>query len=74
MTLRISMPGVPDHCVLKLSCDAGDCDAEQVFTEDDYVQQRSAATKAGWRERQSSAGRLFYCPQCAGKRSVGVRG
>ena len=55
-------------CVrLTLTCDAGDCANEQTFAQPDYVAQRAAATKAGWVERQTSAGRLFFCPQCSGE-------
>lgn len=54
---------------LTLTCDDLGCTAEQTFTQANYVLQRAAATKAGWRERQSSAGRLFFCPDCAGARS-----
>ena len=65
MTLSLYLDCHPRGVRLTLTCDAGDCTNEQTFTQADYVAQRAAATKAGWLERQTSAGRLFLCPQCS---------
>jgi len=67
MTLSLYLDCHPRGVRLTLTCDAGDCWFEQTFERDNYVAQRAAATKAGWVERQTSAGRLFFCPQCSGE-------
>lgn len=66
MTIRIESHG---DCGVKLtlSCDAPGCAAAQTWTEGHFIQQRHAATQAGWVERQTSAGRQFMCPACARK-------
>jgi hypothetical protein len=65
MTLALYLNGLEAVCRLTLSCDSGDCSNEQTFTGESYVAQRAASTKAGWVERQGSAGREFWCPQCS---------
>jgi hypothetical protein len=69
MTLSLHGEGI-GGVHLTLVCDARGCMTRQTFTQPDYVAQRRAATKAGWHERQSSAGRMFFCARCAGDGSL----
>jgi len=66
MGLRIHGEGI-GNVHLTLTCDVTGCRNEQTFTEDNYVEQRAAATLAGWRETQGIMGRRFYCPCCSKK-------
>jgi hypothetical protein len=36
--------------------------------EDGTIEQYAAALRAGWKEHNNSHGRLFFCPQCSGKK------
>ena len=69
MTLRIHGEGI-GNVHLTLTCDVAGCTNEQTFAQDNYVEQRSAATLAGWCETQGIMGRRFYCPRCSTRRDV----
>jgi hypothetical protein len=64
MTLRIHGEGL-GNVHLTLTCDVRGCPTSQTFEQDNYVEQRRAATAAGWRETTGVMGRLFYCPTCS---------
>jgi hypothetical protein len=45
------------------------CAGEQAFSAGGFIESHSAAMRAGWLERDSSAGRAWVCPACSGKKN-----
>lgn len=75
MGLRITCPNEaiskPPRVILELTCDGdhGLLPVLECFVhEDGTIEQYSAAMRAGWKEHNNSHGRLFFCPQCSGKK------
>lgn len=64
---------IPRATTLTLVCDAEVglmfSPARAVFRLPGFVENYSAAMRAGWLERHGPQGRTFLCPDCSGKKS-----
>ena len=66
-----STSDVEEAVILELTCDGdhGLLPVLECFVhEDGTIEQYAAAMRAGWKEHNNSHGRLFFCPQCSGKK------
>jgi hypothetical protein len=61
-------PHPPYRVRVDLACEAPLCTRREAFEHyNGYVGCHALAMTAGWLERQTPQGRIWFCPRCSGK-------